>query len=1001
MLTFQKLIYQLIQFWEKRGCIIHQGHDVETGAGTFNPATFLRCLGPEPYNTAYVEPSRRPKDGRYGENPNRVQLFHQFQVILKPSPPNVQEMYLRSLEAIGLKLKEHDIRFVHDDWESPTQGAHGLGWEVWIDGMEVTQFTYFQVIASLPLKPISAEITYGLERLAMYLQNVSNLFDLQWNNQYTYGEISKRSEVEWSTYNFTEASTEMWFRHFDDFEREAKHLLTKNLPLPAYDFVIKASHAFNLLEARGAVSVTERTGYIGRIRDLARLIAIEYIKMREKEGFPLLAKNPPQPPKKTKIPKLPRTYDPYRTCAFLLEIGSEQLPATFIPIGIRNLTQACSKLFEELKISHGEMRPYGTPQRLGILIHDLPEGTADKIIERRGPSIQIAFNAKGELTEQGHGFIKIGGYPSCSLEQVKKGKVKGLEIRGDHLFASLKEKGQSIYALLSQRLPSLILGLDFPKKMRWGNLDISYPRPIHWIVALYGQRVIPFLLGDVVSGNTSYGHAQLDPKKILIKEAEEIFLTLKQHKVLADVEERTRSISDQLSSLESTLQLQALEKKRVLEEVVYLTEWPTLTTAEFDARFLVAPSEILTSEMIEHQRYFPLADAEGKLSCQFVITADNTPSPLIKQGNQKVLSARLSDGLFLYNQDSKIPLIQFNEKLQLMTFQKSLGTMLEKVERVIRHAETINQTLALADQTKVARAALLCKADLTSQLVGEFPSLQGTIGKYYALKQGEEKEVAEAIEQHWYPKSEHSPLPKTSIGIVISLSDKIDNLLCYFSIGLKPTSSSDPYALRRQTIGLIKIFIENRLSVNLKELLSKCAEIIKDPVDIEEILHFIASRAQGVFEEYGFAKDTINACLTEDCPDPYDQFSKVSALHEFRSSSHSFSQLWEVYKRAKGQLEKEVPSSFNPALAKEPAELALLRALSHMEKQWKGILAEKQYARAFEEMAKLQSPLATLFDTVKILSDDPALRANRIALLHKVFAHFVTLLDFNKIKGAS
>lgn len=1001
MLTFQRLIYQLIQFWEKKGCIIHQGHDLETGAGTFNPATFLRCLGPEPYNTAYVEPSRRPKDGRYGENPNRVQLFHQFQVILKPSPPNVQQMYLQSLEAIGLHLKEHDIRFVHDDWESPTQGAHGLGWEVWIDGMEVTQFTYFQVIASLPLQPISAEITYGLERLAMYLQNVSNLFDLQWNDQYTYGEISKRSEVEWSAYNFTEASTEMWFRHFDDFEKEAKHLLTKNLPLPAYDFVIKASHAFNLLEARGAISTTERTGYIGRIRDLARLIAIEYLKMREREGFPLLVKNPPMPLKKKKLPKLPRTYDPDRSSAFLLEIGSEELPASFIPIGMKNLTQACSKLFEELGLSHGEIQAYGTPRRVGVLVHELPEGTFDKITERRGPSVQVAFTAQGELTQQGLGFIKVANHSSCSLEQIEKGKVKGLEIRGDHLFAKLKEKGESIYTLLSQRLGSLIVGLDFPKKMRWGNLDVFYPRPIHWIVSLYGQQVIPFILGDVVAGNTSYGHAQLDPRKISIEKASEIFPLLKQHKVLANVEERSQSIVDQLSSLEATLQLQALEKKRVLEEVVYLTEWPKLTTAEFAPRFLQAPSEVLISEMVEHQRYFPLADAQGRLSCHFVITADNTPSSLIKQGNQKVLSARLSDGLFLYEQDSKTPLIEFNKKLHLMTFQKELGTMLEKVERLILHAEKINQALTLADQTKVARAALLCKADLTSQLVGEFPLLQGTIGKYFALKQGEEKEIAQAIEEHWYPKSEHSPLPKTSIGIVVSLSDKIDNLLCYFSIGLKPTSSSDPYALRRQTIGLIKILIENRLSINLKELLTTCSAIVQRSVDVDEILHFIASRAQGVLEEYGFAKDTINACLTETSLDLYDQFSKVAALHEFRSSSHSFSKLWEVYKRAKGQLDKEAPSSFNPALAKEPAELALLRALSHMEKHWAGILAEKQYTRAFEEMAKLQSPLATLFDTVKILSDDPALRANRIALLHKVFAHFVGLLDFNKIKGAS
>jgi glycyl-tRNA synthetase len=274
VLTFQQIVQKLTDYWEKQGCIIHFGHDLEMGAGTFNPATFLRCLGPEPYKTAYVEPSRRPSDGRFGENPNRLQLFHQFQVIIKPSPPNILELYKDSLEVIGISLKEHDIRFVHDDWESPTLGAYGLGWEVWIDGMEVTQFTYFQAVGSQPLKPVTVELAMGLERLCMYVQNKNNFFEMQWNEEYTYGEIVKRNEVEWSYYNFTHASTEMWLRHFDDYEKEAKVLIAKELPLPAYDFVIKASHAFNMLDARGVISVTERAGYIARIRDLARLIAV-------------------------------------------------------------------------------------------------------------------------------------------------------------------------------------------------------------------------------------------------------------------------------------------------------------------------------------------------------------------------------------------------------------------------------------------------------------------------------------------------------------------------------------------------------------------------------------------------------------------------------------------------------------------------------------------------------------------------------------------------------
>ena len=287
-MTFQEIISKLSNFWAEKGCLIQQGHDVEVGAGTFNPATFLRCLGPEPYNTVYVEPSRRPQDGRFGENPNRTQLFHQLQVIMKPSPLDIQNLYLESLECLGFNLKEHDIRFVHDDWESPTLGAWGLGWEVWLDGMEVTQFTYFQSVAGFSLKPISVELTYGLERLSMIVQKKDNFFDMKYNEQFTYGDIYHRNEVEWSHYNFYKASTEMWLRHFEDYEREAKHLIKENLPIPAYDFVMKASHAFNILEARGVLSVTERTGYIARVRDLAKLTAAEYLSSREKMGFALL-----------------------------------------------------------------------------------------------------------------------------------------------------------------------------------------------------------------------------------------------------------------------------------------------------------------------------------------------------------------------------------------------------------------------------------------------------------------------------------------------------------------------------------------------------------------------------------------------------------------------------------------------------------------------------------------------------------------------------------------
>ncbi|MCD8492573.1 MAG: glycine--tRNA ligase subunit alpha [Geovibrio sp.] len=287
---FQDVILSLQKYWCDKGCVLYQPYDIEVGAGTFNPATFLYCLGPEPWNVAYVEPSRRPTDGRYGENPNRLQHYYQFQVLMKPSPDNIQDLYLDSLRNLGIKPEDHDIRFVEDDWESPTLGAWGLGWEVWLDGMEITQFTYFQQAGGIDLKPVSGEITYGLERITMYLQGVESVYDLKWNKDVSYGDVYHNNEVQYSKHNFEVADTDMLFKLFEMYEKECIRIVETGLPLPAYDYCLKCSHTFNLLDARNAISVTERTGYIARVRNLAKLCAESYLAMRESMGFPRLKK---------------------------------------------------------------------------------------------------------------------------------------------------------------------------------------------------------------------------------------------------------------------------------------------------------------------------------------------------------------------------------------------------------------------------------------------------------------------------------------------------------------------------------------------------------------------------------------------------------------------------------------------------------------------------------------------------------------------------------------
>ncbi len=1009
MLTFQNFLSTLNAFWEKQGCIIHQGYDLELGAGTFNPATFLRCLGPEPYRAAYVEPCRRPTDGRYGTNPNRLQHYFQYQVILKPSPSDMQELYLRSLEALGFNLKEHDIRFVHDDWESPTLGAWGLGWEVWMDGMEITQFTYFQSVGGVELKPITGEITYGIERLAMYLQKVENVFDLQWNERLTYGDIYHRNEVEWSHYNFEKASTNMWKTHFDDYEGEAQRLIADKLPIPAYDFVVKASHAFNLLDARGAISVTERTGYIARIRNLARQIADTYVASRKEQGFPLLIRSPePIFPSTTPTPLPPNLIEALanRREDYLLEIGSEELPASFVPIGSRHLEQQIRAWLEKEGLSYERLEVYATPRRLTLYIRQLAMATPFRQVERKGPSLDQAYDADGELKSAGEGFFRSLGIPPAPLSSLQQGSIAAVAIRPvkntPYLFGLLNQGGRATASLLQEQLPLLILHLEFPKKMRWGAVDITYPRPLRWIVSLLGNEELPFWVGPIQAGRTTYGHRQLAPEAIRLERAQDYLGILESHWVMVDAQKRELSIHAQLERLETELKAHIIERERVIPQVVNLVEWPCLTSATFAPTFLRVPKEVLIAEMVEHQKYFPVAYDDGSLHPTFVITANIFPTPSIRQGNTRVLSARLSDGLFLYEEDLKTRLEVFNEKLKTTVFQKELGSLYQKVERLMAHACFLQQVLGISSLSKVERAAFLCKADLASRMVYEFPDLQGTMGAYYALAQGEDPEVARAIEEHWMPRGEGALLPQTETGILLSLADKIDNLLGCFALGLKPTSSSDPYALRRQVFGLIKILLKGEYSFPLNEVLLACATHFPAPLMQKEVtselVSFITSRLKTVFQDEGLSPDETEASLTQGCRDIYDTFRRVKALHAFRRQAEiPFRSLCEVYKRATGQLGARHPGLIIPERLIEPAERQLQLFLDRQHPVFEEALTRRDYAHAYALLAELQAPLATLFDQVKILSDDPEIRENRLALLKRVVDLFAHLLDFSKI----
>lgn len=1007
MKSFQEILLSLIGYWADKGCLFQQGYDCEKGAGTFNIDTFFRVLGPEPYNVVNVELCRRPADGRNGDSPNRFQKFHQVQVIMKPAPSDIISLYLQSLEAIGLNLSEHDIRLVHDDWNAPTQGASGVGWEVWCDGMEITQFTYFQTMAGFDLSPISVELAYGIERIAMFLQNKKSVYDVMYNDKLTYRDVYLQSEKEWCRYNFDIADTDLLFAHFDNYEKEALSLANQSLPYPAFDYVLKASHLFNMLEARGAISVTERTSYIHKIRHLSCEVAKAYQEERKNLQYPLLKEVKEEPKKADDKSPIHPHYSHERREDCLIELGSEELPDSYINGAIASFERALRKLLQELHLPFEDTQIFATPRRLAILIKKLAEGTEDKYVEKRGPPLSIAFNEDGIATKAGVGFFTSVGLPMQNRAAIEAGEIKELSIKdGEYLYATVLEKGESTFSILHRKLPEIIEEIPFPKKMYWTEDKTPYARPLRWILALYGKEVIPITYANVHSSAVTFGHRQRAPKQIELRHPREYVEKLKKAFVIADSLERKIFINSQLNEIEQETGCRALSRDLVLGQVVHLSEYPTLAAHEFDKKYLDLPPEVIMSEMTNHQRLFPCSDKSGKLSNLFIATLDQETSDIILNNNTAVLTARLEDGAFTYHQDIKQSLEYFNEKLQKVTFQKQLGSVYDKVLRIKKHASYLTKYIEPpVDESLLMRAAELCKADLASSMVAEFPELQGTIGNHYAMYHKEPLDVAIAIEEHWKPAHEHDSLPSSTISQLLSLSDKLDNLLGYFLVGLRASSSKDPYALRRSALGMIRILIDKRISMHLPTVLSELlnhfsSAPIENPDPLltqKDLISFLSSRLKTSLADYDFEKKEIEAILTDGCTDPYDQYCKVKALHEYRKAHQEFDHLKEVYKRVNGQTENHPAKAFKQDLLTHEDEIALHEALSEKKGALDVALKERNYIQAFDSLAALQAPLNRFFENVKVLDDNQGVQDNRIALLQDVSAYFQKLLDFSKL----
>ncbi len=1013
-LNFQSIIMTLQEFWAKQGCLIWQPYYSQVGAGTLNPATSLRVLGPEPWNVAYVEPSIRPDDGRYGENPNRMQMHYQFQVILKPDPGNPQEIYLKSLEALGIDPRKHDFRFVEDNWESPALGAWGLGWEVWLDGQEITQFTYFQQAGGMALNPVAVELTYGLERIAISLQRVNSFRDIQWSPALTDGDVNLQAEQEHSKYYFEVAEVERLRQMYDLFEAEAEACLARGLVLPAHDYILKCSHTFNVLDTRGAIGVTERQALFGRMRELSRRVAEAYVEQRQRLEFPFIKDNGEQDGIAARQHGAIRTPTPLLPGAplpFLFEIGVEELPAGDLDAALDQLGRRFPAMLDDLRLQHGALRVYGTPRRLVMVVEDLAPNQPDLEQIIKGPPAERAFDNQGQPTKAAEGFARSKGVTVADLQ------VREME-GGRYMAAVVRQAGRPALQVLAEALPELIASLRFDKPMRWNSSNVAFSRPIRWLLALLGEgeqsQVAPFEFAGLQSGRTTRGLRFYQPAELEVFSTAEYFRLLSSQGILLDKEERRRAIDTQVRSLALQAGGAVLDDPALLDEVTNLVEAPTALLGAFDPSHLHLPREVLVSVMKKHQRYFPVVapikdgqpDDPGTprpLLPYFIAVrnGDSQGLDLVVEGNEHVIRARFADADFFVREDRKKPLEDYLSRLATLTFQTRLGSMLDKSHRIRALVVDLAPLLGLsqAELAVACRAAELCKADLATHMVVEMTSLQGIIGRYYALDSGESKEVAQAIFEHYLPRYTGDQNPASLPGLVVGLADRLDTLAGLFAAGLAPSGNKDPFAQRRAALGLVQSLAAWDVDFDLRRALPAAAShlpVSSSPEIQAAVLDFIVERLRNILLEQSVRYDVVDAVLAAQGANPAAAVRAVRALSAWvaRPDWHTILPAYARCVRITRDLDKKF--IVDPAAFVEPQEIGLYRALQTAEAEPRAPGSADDFWNAFLPMIPV---INRFFDTVLVMAEDPTLRANRLGLLQRITALAAGVADFSRLEG--
>jgi glycyl-tRNA synthetase beta chain len=674
---------------------------------------------------------------------------------------------------------------------------------------------------------------------------------------------------------------------------------------------------------------------------------------------------------------------------FLIEIGSEEIPARFISKGLALLKEALTDFFDTSSVEYGNISEYATPRRLAVYIEDVTEKQKDRTVEHLGPPKKLAFDEHGNPSRSLTGFAR-------SLNINVNDLITKKTSRGEYVVAIVEEKGKPTKDILSESLPEIISTLRLPKSMRWGSGSLRYFRPIQWILALLGTDIIPFQLDGIKSTNISYGHRFLSPSAIKVKDSSRYPELLKKYYVIADIKERKKIISEGIKKIEPLINCNVNKDDELLDIVTNLVEYPTVISGEFDKKYLGLPRELLTTVMKSHQKYFSTENNDGTMQPFFIVVSNTKPgnNDTVKKGAERVLMARLEDARFYFNEDLKKPLWDYVEELKKVTFQEKLGSVYEKTERIAFICSYLADVINLPDKEKLLRAAMLSKADLVTGIVSEFPELQGYMGLTYASISGEDKDVSSSCLGHYLPRFQGDNLPSSDISTLISLADKMDNIASFFFAGLIPTGSEDPFALRRQATGIINILQSREgYDLSLDTLIERALQAIESYLPTRkalknEISKFFYQRLEGILLNEGFSYDLVNSVLSARAQNLKDVKNRIKIFSQIKKEP-GFSELLIAAKRVYNILSKTQPAEVKEDLLFEAAEKELFIAVKTVNDK----LTVTDYKALFE----LKNPVNTFFDSILVMDKKPEVRENRLALLLSVKRIFDSLGDFSKI----